>query len=245
MNGIGKIKSKILKKLVESYASENKSEVKDIVKTLKSNKDFKELYLFYEEIENKYIEDKEIAKLYVEELNKVLKEKFNNVLEFCGKLEEKLSGIESDEHELYNTIDQLCENDSLSNIDKKVIAKRKLVEHLTKKKNVKEEQSGIFVPNEKLLHTVLVNDFNAVYNNTLTNEQKEELKGILSLTNEELQSKTSELKESILSKIDSILTESTDDDMKTKLTNVKDEVNNKGASRINYFRLVELKNGLD
>ena len=245
MNGIGKIKSKILKKLVESYASENKSEVKDIVKTLKSNKDFKELYLFYEEIENKYIEDKEIAKLYVEELNKVLKEKFNNVLEFCGKLEEKLSGIESDEHELYNTIDQLCENDSLSNIDKKVIAKRKLVEHLTKKKNVKEEQSGIFVPNEKLLHTVLVNDFNTVYNNTLTNEQKEELKGILSLTNEELQSKTSELKESILSKIDSILTESTDDDMKTKLTNVKDEVNNKGASRINYFRLVELKNGLD
>lgn len=245
MNGIGKIKSKILKKLVESYASENKSEVKDIVKTLKSNKDFKELYLFYEEIENKYIEDKEIAKLYVEELNKVLKEKFNNVSDFCIKLEEKLNGVESEEYELYNTIDQLCENDSLSNIDKKVIAKRKLVEHLTKKKDVKEEQGGVFVPNEKLLHTVLVNDFNTVYNNTLTNEQKEELKGILSLTNEELQSKTSELKESILSKIDSILTESTDDDMKTKLTNVKDEVNNKGASRINYFRLVELKNGLD
>mgnify|MGYP003348491371 CR=1 FL=1 len=27
------------------------------------------MYLFYEEIENKYIEDKEIAKLYVEGLN--------------------------------------------------------------------------------------------------------------------------------------------------------------------------------
>jgi len=44
MNGFGKIKTKILKKLVESYSSDNKNDVKDIIKTLKSNKEFKELY---------------------------------------------------------------------------------------------------------------------------------------------------------------------------------------------------------
>jgi hypothetical protein len=245
MNGFGKIKTKILKKLVESYSSDNKNDVKDIIKTLKSNKEFKELYLFYEEIENKYIEDKEIAKLYVEELNKVLKEKYNDVSEFCNKLNEKLEGVDSESNEIYETIDQLCETDSLSNIDKKVIAKRKLVEHLTTKKEISETKETIHVPNEKLLHTVLTNNFNVLYNNSLTNEQKEELKNILSLSNEDIETKTKELKESLVSKIDDLLNESVDSEMKTKLNNVKDEVNNKGASRINYFRLVELKNGLN
>lgn len=245
MNGFGKIKTKVLKKLVESYSSDKKNDVKDIIKTLKSNKDFKELYLFYEEIENKYIEDKEIAKLYVEELNKVLKEKFNNVSDFCNTLNEKLTDVESENNEIYETIDQLCESDSLSNIDKKVIAKRKLVEHLTTKKEISETKETTHVPNEKLLYTVLANNFNVLYNNTLTNEQREELKNILSLSNEDINTKTEELKESLLSKIDTLLNESTDDEMKSKLKNVKEEVNNKGTSRINYFRLVELKNGLN
>ena len=56
MNSFGKIKSKILHKLGESYVSGNKSEMKSILKTIKENKDFKEMYLFYEEIENKHIE---------------------------------------------------------------------------------------------------------------------------------------------------------------------------------------------
>ena len=69
MNKFGELKNKMLTKLTESYTKENKTEVKDILKTIKENKDFKEMYLFYEEIENKYIEDKETAKLYVEGLN--------------------------------------------------------------------------------------------------------------------------------------------------------------------------------
>jgi hypothetical protein len=33
--------------------------------------------------------------------------------------------------------------------------------------------------------------------------------------------------------------------MNNKLNKVKEEVNNKEASRLNYFRLIELRNGLD
>ena len=69
MNKFGAIKTKLLSKLTESYAKENKAEIKDILTTIKENKEFKEMYLFYEEIENKYIDDKETAKLYVEGLN--------------------------------------------------------------------------------------------------------------------------------------------------------------------------------
>ena len=56
MNKFGELKNKMLTKLTESYTKENKTEVKDILKTIKENKDFKEMYLFYEEIESKTIQ---------------------------------------------------------------------------------------------------------------------------------------------------------------------------------------------
>jgi hypothetical protein len=68
MSKIGIIKSKLIKKLTESYGEKNKTELKSILKSITENKKFKEMYLFYEEMENKYIEDKETAKLYVEGL---------------------------------------------------------------------------------------------------------------------------------------------------------------------------------
>lgn len=69
MKNFGKIKTKILKKLVESYSTQKKSEIKNILNFIKENKDFKEMYLLYEDLENKYFDDKEIARLYVEELS--------------------------------------------------------------------------------------------------------------------------------------------------------------------------------
>ena len=65
------------------------------------------------------------------------------------------------------------------------------------KKQKTEIEETIHVPNEKLLHTILTNNFNVLYSNSLTNEQKEELKNILSLSNEEIDTKTKELKESL------------------------------------------------
>ena len=79
MSKFGILKTKILKKLTESYSTQNKKEVKDILSTIKENKDFKEMYLFYEEIENKYIEDKEVAQLYVENISPILRQNMEMV----------------------------------------------------------------------------------------------------------------------------------------------------------------------
>jgi hypothetical protein len=183
--------------------------MKTILKTIKENRDFTEMYLFYEEIEGKYFEDKDTAKLYVEELNSILKNKSKNISKFCNSLNEKLGDLEINENELYSTLDNLLEDDTLSNIDKKVIAKKKLVEHLTTKKEIKESENETYTSNENLLHAVLANNFNVLYNNNLSESQKEELKNILTMTNDDLESKTNELKESILSKVSEILNEST------------------------------------
>ncbi len=203
------------------------------------------MYLFYEEIENKYFDDKETAKLYVEEIETILKKKAKKIKQFCEVINMSVHDTQIEENELYNSIDQLLEDDNLKNIDKKVLAKKKLVEHLTTKKEVKDTDKTNHTVNENLLHAVLANNFNILYNNTLSENQKEELKNILSLTNEDLESKTKELKEDILNKVESMLLESKEDELTNKLTNVKTHVNSIKPSKLNYFRLSELKNGLN
>jgi len=248
MNKFGELKTKMLTKLTESYTKENKTEVKDILKTIKENKDFKEMYLFYEEIENKYIEDKETAKLYVEGLNTYFGQpmgNWNNLNVFCESLLNKLGNIEIENNELYESLDILSEKDSLSNIEKKVIAKKKLVEHLTTKKKITESTDTTLVPNETLLNAVLTNNFNVLYSNTLSESEKEELKNILSISYNDLITKSNELHESILEKVSLLITESKDTDLTDRLKAVRDEVSQMSPSRYNYYRLTELKNGLN
>jgi hypothetical protein len=248
MKKFGVIKTKLLNKLTESYANENKTEIKNILTTIKENKDFKEMYLFYEEIENKYIEDKETAKLYVEGLSTYFGEPIGNWKKlnmFCESLSNVLNDVEIQSNELYESLDMLSEKNSLSNIEKKVIAKQKLVNHLTTKKNITESKDSTLVSNETLLNAVLANNFNVLYTNTLSESQKEELKNILNLPYEDLLSKTSELQESILEKVNALISESNEKDLSTKLKEVKDEVTQMYPSRYNYYRLNELKNGLN
>ena len=248
MNKFGAIKTKMLTKLTESYSKENKKEVKDILNTIKENKAFKEMYLFYEEIENKYIEDKETAKLYVEGLNTYFGQpmgNWNDLNVFCESLHSKLGDIEIETNELYESLDVLSEKDSLSNIEKKVIAKNKLVNHLTTKKEIQESKGSTLVPNETLLQAVLANNFNVLYSNTLSESQKEELKTILSITQDDLIIKSNELQESIINQVTTLLNESNDTELTTKLNKVKDEVSKMTTSKYNYYRLTELKNGLN
>ena len=245
MNKFGIIKSKLLTKLTESYANENKAEIKDILTTIKENKDFKEMYLFYEEIENKYIDDKETAQLFVEGVINILKQQVGDLSNFCTSLNKMINVESINENEIYNSLDTLTENDSLSNIEKKVKAKKKLVEHLTTKKEIKESKDSTLIPNENLLNAVLTYNFNVLYSNTLSEQQKEELKNILSLSQEELLTKTTELKESIINQVSTLISESNETDLSTKLMKVKDEVNEMFPSKLNYYRLTELKNGLN
>ena len=248
MNKFGGIKTKLLNKLTESYAKENKAEIKNILTKIKENKDFKEMYLFYEEIESKTISDKETAKLYVEGLSTYFSQpigNWSNLNMFCESLNKKLGDEEVITNELYESLDILSEKDSLSNIEKKVIAKKKLVEHLITKKEITESKETTLVPNETLLNAVLANNFNALYSNTLSESQKEELKNILSISYDDLITKSNELAESVIKQVSTLLSESNDTDLSTKLNAVKDEVSQMSPSRYNYYRLNELKNGLN
>lgn len=240
MGNFGQTKSKILKKITESFSNENKNEVKNILQQIKENRSFKEMYLLYEDIENKYIDDVEVAKIYVEELSTMLK----NTKVDTKKINSLLENVEPDSNDVYGLLDVLSENDSLLNIEKKVHAKKKLIEHLTTKKETVNE-SVPYTQNENLLHAVMANNFNMIYGEKLNEEEKSLLKNILSMSKDETEEKTKELKESIKLKIEEIINESNDNDfLVSKLKDVKSEVEAMDVSKYNYYRLIELKNGL-
>jgi len=246
MKNFGTLKSKILVKLTEAYENKNMGEVKDILKSIK-NKKFGELYLFYEDVESKYyFDDKSTATLFVEEIASGLR-KFNpmgEISKFCDKIDAKIGKVNVEKNVIYESLDDLMLDDSLNNIAKKIIAKKNLVEHITTKKEVVEETNDTLVENGMLLNAVLVNNFNVLYDKTLSEDQKKELNTILSLTEDKLKENFTLLKEEITSKVSEMLTESVDPELKQKLDNTKNQVTQMKPTKYNLYKLQQLKEGL-
>mgnify|MGYP006925706098 FL=1 len=172
-------------------------------------------------------------------------QKASKINAFCEVINMSVYDTQIDENQLYDSIDQLLEEDNLTNIEKKVNAKKKLVEHLTTKKQVQENAKETYTVNENLLHAVLANNFNVLYESSLNDEQKETLKSIISLSDEDVKNKVGEIKESLYNKVNTLLSESTDNSFKDKLTDVKKEMDSMNPTKYNYYRLKELQNGLD
>lgn len=239
----GTLKVKILHNLIEAYTSGDKKAVKDVLGLIKVNDEFKELYLFYEEVEDMYIEDKELAEAYIENVERLLKEKTKSVSKFCKSLNKKLSGDKLVEVELYKNLDLLTEESTLKNMDKKILGKKMLVEHLTTKKTVMESTDE-FTSNESLLHVLLTTKFNAEFDKALSEGEKKELKTILSITNEELEKNFITLKEEICDKLDGMSLEENDDTVKGKLKSALTETKRMSPTKYNYYKLQQLENGL-
>ena len=244
MAKFGILKTKILQTLVEAYALGKKDVIKDTIKLMKENKEFLNLYLFYEEIENKTIEDKEHAELFVEEIIPLLQKHTGEVTKFCKKVDKKIGAGDVLENKVYSNLDILCEDNSLRRIDKKIIARKELVEYLTMKKSVPDTTSTDIIENTFLLNTVLSNNFNALYDNTMNEDEKKELTEILSIPEKDLQTNFKVLQEEVTSKMNTLFTEEKNDELKTKLNHALTEALMMSPSKYNYYKLQQLKKGL-
>jgi hypothetical protein len=206
------------------------------------NEILKEMYSLYEELETKTFDDKETAQLYVEELSKVLKERHSEVSTVLNQMNESLIDTNVESNKLYESLDRLSTEDKLGNISEKVIAKKFLVEHLTTSKvsDTLKVETGV---NESLLNSVLTNNFNISFDKTLSEEDKTKLKDILSITNEDLNTKFGELKESINGTLDSLV--EADNGFTSKSDEVKKEINEMTQTKYNLYRLEELLENLN
>lgn len=245
MTNFGDLKTKLLTKLTESYTSKNKGEIKGLVKKLQSNKNLVEMYVFYEDMENMTISNKEKAKLFVESLEPQLIDRMKSLKKELKEFGKELKDVVSEDNSLYRDLDILSEENSIHNIAKKIDSRENLINHLISEKKEKVvETPTVQIENHTLLNAVLVNNFNIKYTDFLNEEQKETFNKIVSMSNEELLSEMDNIKNELTKKLDNLLNESTDESMLNKLKSVKSEVTSSDTTRFNYYKLLELKNGL-
>lgn len=243
MTKFGSLKIKILHNLTESYIAGDKKRVKDILKILKENKDFKELYLFYDEIEGMHVDDKEVAKVYVESVEKLLKEKIKKVSKYCKQIDDQLISENIEEVEVYKNLDALMEEDNLKNVNSKILSRKKLIDHLITKKELNESKN-VYTNNENLLHYVLTEKFNDDFEKLLSEEEKNKLTEILSMSNDDLKKEFNTLQEEISEKINDMIPTEEDSELKLKLDTALKESKKMSVSKYNYYKLQQLRNGL-
>jgi membrane-associated HD superfamily phosphohydrolase len=239
----GALKIKLLHNLTESYVAGKKEKVRETLKLLKENNDFRELYLFYEEIEDMYIEDRDLAERYVEQIEKILQEKVEKVAQYCGNVDQRYPDGEYTKVDVYDQLDILAEANTLKNAEKKIKSRKKLVEILTEKKEP-SKTTNTYTSNERLLHTVLATKFNDDFEKNLTESEKDELKKLLSLSNADLKTNFEALKEEVNGKLNDLICEEQNSEVKEKLTSAINETGRMSPTKYNYYKLQQLKNGL-
>lgn len=245
MEKFGIIKSKLLSLLSEKYANNEKNMIKETLSDIIKDKKFKDLYLFYESIETKYIEDKELAEEYVNEVISILKENKDTIKNIRKKYTTLLEHVDYVKLEIYDILDTLSEEKTLLNVDSILQAKKQLINHLTtRKSNKTHEKDELFTENMSLLYGVLINDFNKNFSDSLTISEKIKLKEYMDIPDNILTEKFDNIVKEINSKLNKMLEENHDSELQDKINKVLNEIETYGVTRSNLYRLYSLNETL-
>ena len=230
----GVIKTLVENKLVKSFAEKKLSkDMKFFKNTILEDKSFKRLYFIYETLkENKGL-DKETATYMVDDLVSEAKSLSLNE-DTLNKIKKWTLSVVKENN--YTKVDDLIYGDSL-NPEKKSIAKKEIVESLTKKPIVKEEKK--IVPIKSMMKIA-----NANVQKALEELNESERKQVISLLKSEpSKEEFDSLKESTIKKLDSLINES-DEDLKKALNETKEKVVSSNYSKKEFVKLSQLNGGL-
>ena len=230
----GVIKTLVENKLVKSFAEKKLSkDMKFFKNTILEDKSFKRLYFIYDTLkENKGL-DKETATYMVDDLVNEAKS-LNLNEDILNKIKKLTLSIVKENN--YTKVDDLIYGDAL-NPEKKSIAKKEIVESLTKKPVVKEEKK--IVPIKSMMKIA-----NANVQKALEELNESERKQVISLLKSEpSKEEFDSLKESTIKKLDSLINES-DEDLKKVLNETKEKVVSSNYSKKEFVKLSQLNGGL-
>lgn len=234
----GVVKTLVENKLIESFKNDNlKNDMSQFNKNLLKDKNFCKMMSIYDNLnENKGL-DKETSNYLIDDM----------VSEFKSiKLSEKvISFIKSWTKDIisenkYEIIDNLLYS-NLTKPEVKSIAKKKIVETLSKQKPLIESKKPS-VPLSSMLK--VANNTAKKYIETLSENEQKEIKEILTSDNKKLSEKFSSLKENTLSKLDKLILESDEEELKEKLTETKNRIDSVTPSKKEFIKLMNLNNNL-
>jgi len=216
-----------------------------IMGALKMSKPFREFFTLYNEIEQKEFKSKDELTEYINESILYLKPKIDSIKTVCGILENVFSKrtnlITENNNKVYKSLDYLIYKKGVRNIPNRLEVKNNLMESiLNKKPNIK---LGTKLTPKTLAYTLSEN-YNKEFSQ-LSKDDKTLLSEIMSVKKENLLEEINKVKEVVLIKINSLVKESVEENLKVKLTQTKNVVLTMEKDKLSLLRLKQLQTDLN
>lgn len=245
MATFGEIKSKIEETFINLYGkNEFKYFSNQFKKIVLENNDIAELYYIYDDLtENKGMSS-DIVNDYLNEsleYSQILVENNKNLLKKVSSWINTLDLHENPKNK-YESIDNIIYNNSIKNLESILESKKEISKILTTKKINTVVNESINLPLDTMLK-VANSKLNQKISNLSENEKKD-LKEIVSLSKDELELRMERLKESIVESLKMKLNESNEKDLNNTIEKTVSKIQNSPVDFYNYYKLKQLQEGL-
>jgi translation elongation factor EF-G len=217
----GQIKSIIENSLIESYKNEGefKKSLREFKHNVLSNKSMSKIYSLYDQLSTPQGLSESDAKEYLEE-------GVNLIQKLLGSI--KLPKTLSESTNEYSDIDTLV-----------YLNKINLSERVSEKRTVKE---SINIPIKSMVN--IANQTLRNYIENLSENDKKEFFQIISEDTKTLETKFETLRESTINKLNVILENEKEFEVKTKISETIDRIKNEKFDQLNFLKLKNLENSI-
>jgi len=244
MNKFGQIKSNIESLMTDSYGKGSfKNHMKSFKKNIIENEKLAEAYFLYDELSKKKGLSKDIVDDYVNEsietIKNIIVSESKNLKELNMWISENVTKNVTNE---YSDIDTVVYSKSVKNLEKVLECKNNIKNLIGQNSENVTVSESLNIPLSSMLK-IATNTFNKEYGN-ISEEDKKELKNLLSLNKSQLSEEISKSKEIVLEKLSEKVTESNDEDLKQKVTQTIERINETKDSLVSLYKLRQLEQGL-
>ena len=229
----GKVKSIIENRLIETYTNEVefKKSLKEFKHNVLNNKTMSKLYSLYDQLSTPQGLNETDAKDFLEEGVSLIQKLLTNV-----KLPKTLS--ESVENK-YSDIDSLVYTNKL-NLLERVNSKKNIVSVLTSTKEVMKE--SINIPLKSMVR--IANHTLTNYIENLDESSKKEFIQLMSEDTKTLEGKFETIRESAITKLNTLLEKEEEFELKTKLSETIDRLKAEKFDQLNFLKLKTLEESI-
>jgi hypothetical protein len=229
----GKVKSIIENRLIETYTNEVefKKSLKESKHNVLNNKTMSKLYSLYDQLSTPQGLNETDAKDFLEEGVSLIQKLLTNV-----KLPKTLS--ESVENK-YSDIDSLVYTNKL-NLLERVNSKKNIVSVLTSTKEVMKE--SINIPLKSMVR--IANQTLTNYIENLDESSKKEFIQLMSEDTKTLEGKFETIRESAITKLNTLLEKEEEFELKTKLSETIDRLKAEKFDQLNFLKLKTLEESI-
>ena len=244
MDKFGQIKSNIESLMTKSYGKNSfKTNMRSFKSHIIKNEKLTEAYFLYDELSKKKGLSKDIVDDYVNECIEKIKDILTTESTKLKEVNMWVSeNLEKETINQYSDIDTVVYINSVRKLEEVLECKNNIKKILGETKEVLNVTESINIPLSSMLK-IATNTFNREYGD-ISEEEKKELKNLLSLSKTELTEEITLSKGVVLKKLTEKVNESNDEDLNNRVNETINRINESEISLTSLYKLKQLEHGL-